>query len=178
MYNSFGCISAIRCSNAYHRPHSDSVYSGSEHHQFNSPRLVKHEAGFPNPRRALSGSNQLWHVNDSPYYRELVIRIYEDIYVYATHFHWLHDSDSKLCILIPYCYNARPSAARRAYNNRVPIPRARQRARQPRFDSSMQYCIRSLISITNVQKCCKRAKVCDSLLLWHFKTIWIENICL
>ena len=73
--------------------------------------------------------------------------------------------------------NARPrSAARRAYNHRVPIPRAR--ARQPRFDSSMQYCIRSLISITNVQKCCKRAKVCASLLLWHFKTIWIENICL
>ena len=32
----------------------------------------------------------------------------------------------------------------------------------------MQYCIRSLISITNVQKCCKRAKVCASLLLWHF----------
>ena len=71
---------------------------------------------------------------------------------------------------------AAQSAARRAYNNRVPIPRAR--ARQPRFDSSMQYCIRSLISITNVQKCCKRAKVCASLLLWHFKTIWIENICL
>ena len=42
----------------------------------------------------------------------------------------------------------------------------------------MQYCIRSLISITNVQTCCKRAKVCVSLLLWHFKTIWIENICL
>ena len=71
------------------------------------------------------------------------------------------------------------SAARRAYNNRVPIPRARARQpRQPRFDSSMQYCIRSLISITNVQKCCKRANVCASLLLWHFKTIWIENICL
>ena len=54
----------------------------------------------------------------------------------------------------------------------------RARARQPRFGSSMQYCIRSLISITNVQKYCKRAKVCASLLLWHFKTIWIENICL
>ena len=61
-----------------------------------------------------------------------------------------------------------------AYNDRVP----RARARQPRFGSSMQYCIRSLISITNVQKYCKRAKVCASLLLWHFKTIWIENICL
>ena len=68
------------------------------------------------------------------------------------------------------------SAARRAYNHRVPLLRAR--ARQPRFGSSMQYCIRSLISITNVQKYCKRAKVCASLLLWHFKTIWYENICL
>ena len=69
-YNSFGCIAAIRCVNACHGPHSDSVYSGSEHRQFNSPRLVKREAGFPNPRRALIGSNQLWRVNDSPYYRE------------------------------------------------------------------------------------------------------------
>ena len=68
--NSFGCIAAIRCVNACHGPHSDSVYSGSEHRQFNSPRLVKREAGFPNRRRALIGSNQLWRVNDSPYYRE------------------------------------------------------------------------------------------------------------
>ena len=29
--NSFGCIAAIRCGNACHGPHSDSVYSGSEH---------------------------------------------------------------------------------------------------------------------------------------------------
>ena len=72
--------------------------------------------------------------------------------------------------------NARPRGASRAYNHRVPLLRAR--ARQPRFGSSMQYCIRSLISITNAQKYCKRAKVCASLLLWHFKTIWIENICL
>ena len=69
--NSFGCIAAIRCVNACHGPHSDSVYSGSKHRQFNSPRLVKREADFPNPRRALIGSNQLWRVNDSPYYREL-----------------------------------------------------------------------------------------------------------
>ena len=69
-WNSFGCIAAIRCGNACHGPHSDSLYSGSEHSQFNPPRLVKHEAGFPNPRRALIDSNQLWHVNDSPYYRE------------------------------------------------------------------------------------------------------------
>ena len=68
--NSFGCAAAIRWGNACHGPHSDSLYSGSEHSQFNSPRLVKHEAGFPNPRRALIGSNQLWRVNDSPYYRE------------------------------------------------------------------------------------------------------------
>ena len=69
--NSFGCTAAIRCDNACHGPHSDSLYSGSEHCQFNSPRLVKREAGFPNPRRALIGSNQLWRVNDSAYYREL-----------------------------------------------------------------------------------------------------------
>ena len=68
--NSFGCAAAIRWGNACHGPHSDSLYSGGEHSQFNSPRLVKHEAGFPNPRRALIGSNQLWRVNDSPYYRE------------------------------------------------------------------------------------------------------------
>ena len=68
--NSLGCAAAIRCGNACHGPYSDSLYSGSEHSQFNSPRLVKREAGFPNPRRALIGSNQLWRVNDSPYYRE------------------------------------------------------------------------------------------------------------
>ena len=70
--NSFGNIAAIRYGNACHGPHSDSVYSGSEHRQFNSPRLVKHEAGFPSPRRVFIGSNQLWRVNDSPYYRELM----------------------------------------------------------------------------------------------------------
>ena len=71
--DSFGCIAAIRCGNACHGPHSDSLYSGSEHSQFNSPRLVKREAGFPNPRRALIGSNQLWRVNDSPYYRKFCV---------------------------------------------------------------------------------------------------------
>ena len=70
--NSFGCTAAIRWGNACHGPHSDSLYSGSEHSQFNSPRLVKRGLGFPNPRRALIGSNQLWRVNDSPYYREFV----------------------------------------------------------------------------------------------------------
>ena len=68
--NSFGCITAIRCGNTCHGPHSDSVYSGSEHRQFNSQRLFKREAGFPCPKRALIGSYQLWRVNDSPYYRE------------------------------------------------------------------------------------------------------------
>ena len=68
--NGFGCTTAIRWGNACHGTHSDSLYSGSEHSQFNSPRLVKREAGFPNPRRSLIGSNQLWCVNDSPYYRE------------------------------------------------------------------------------------------------------------
>ena len=71
--NSFGCTAAIRCGYACHGPHSDSLYSGSEYSQFNSPRLVNREAGFPNPRRALIGSNQLWRVNDSPYYREFHI---------------------------------------------------------------------------------------------------------
>ena len=61
--NSFGCIAAIRCVNACHGPHSDSVYSGSEHRQFNSPRLVKRETGFPNPRRALIGSNRGMNCN-------------------------------------------------------------------------------------------------------------------
>ena len=58
--NSFGCTAAIRCGNAYHGPHSDSVYSGSKHNQFDSPRLVKRETGFPNPQGALIDSNQLW----------------------------------------------------------------------------------------------------------------------
>ena len=53
--------------NACHGPHSD---SGSEHSQFNSLRLVKREAVFPNPRRALIGWNQLWRINDSTYYCE------------------------------------------------------------------------------------------------------------
>ena len=70
--NSFGCTATIRWGNACHGPHSDSLYSGSEHSQFNSPRLVKRGLGFPNPRRALIGSNQLWRVNDSPYYREYI----------------------------------------------------------------------------------------------------------
>ena len=69
--NSFGCTTAIRCGNACRGPHTDSLNSGSEHSQFNSPRLVKREADFPNRRQALIGSNQLWRVDDSPHYREL-----------------------------------------------------------------------------------------------------------
>ena len=53
-------------------PRESRVSGYSWRSQFNSPRLVKREAGFPNPRRALIGSNQLWRVNDSPYYREYV----------------------------------------------------------------------------------------------------------
>ena len=64
------CIAAIRCGNACHGPHSDSVYSSSEHRQYNSPRLVKRDAGFPSPRQMLIASYQLWRVNDSPYYQE------------------------------------------------------------------------------------------------------------
>ena len=79
--NSFGCIAALRCGNACQGPHSYSVYSGSEQRQFNSPRLFKREAGFLNPWRALIGSNQLWRIYDSPYYREflplaLLLRIF------------------------------------------------------------------------------------------------------
>ena len=74
--SSFGCIAAIRCGNTCHGPHSDSVYSGSKHRQFNLPRLVKRKTGFPNARQALIGSNQLWRVNDSPYYRELFCKVW------------------------------------------------------------------------------------------------------
>ena len=61
-YNSFGCIAAIRCGSACHGSHNDSAYSGSKHDQFDSPRLVKRETGFLNPRRVLIGSYQLWRV--------------------------------------------------------------------------------------------------------------------
>ena len=69
--NSLDCIAAIRFGSACHGPHSDSVYSGSEYNQFDSLRLVKREAGFPNLWWVLIGSNQLWCVNDLSYYREL-----------------------------------------------------------------------------------------------------------
>ena len=39
------------------------MHLGSEHTELDSPRLVKHESGFPNPQRALIGSNQLWRAN-------------------------------------------------------------------------------------------------------------------
>ena len=55
--NSLGCTAAIRRGRACHGPQSFSVYWGSEHNQFDSLRPVKHEAGFPNPRRLLIGSN-------------------------------------------------------------------------------------------------------------------------
>ena len=45
--NSFGWTAAIRCGNACHGPHSDSLYSGSKQSQFNSPRLVKREVASP-----------------------------------------------------------------------------------------------------------------------------------
>ena len=68
---------AIIRGNACHGPHSDSLYSGSERSQFNSPRLVKRQAGFPNPRRELIGSNQLWRSSDSPYNQEFLTKIPE-----------------------------------------------------------------------------------------------------
>ena len=67
--NSFGFTAAI-CGSACHGPHSDSIYSGGSLNQFDSRKLVKLEAGLPNPWRALIGSNQLWRVNDSLYCRE------------------------------------------------------------------------------------------------------------
>ena len=66
---SFCCAAAIKCGNACHGPHNNSLYSGSKHTEFHSPRLVKNEAGYPKPGQELIGSNQLWRVNDSPYYR-------------------------------------------------------------------------------------------------------------
>ena len=66
--NSLGCIAAMRFGSACHGSHSDSVYLGSKHRQFISPRLVKREVGFPIPWRALIASNQLWRVNDLPHY--------------------------------------------------------------------------------------------------------------
>ena len=59
---SFGCAAAIRCGNACDGPCGNCVHPGSEHKEFDSPRLVKHEAGFPNPQRTLIGSNKLWRV--------------------------------------------------------------------------------------------------------------------
>ena len=85
---SLGCIAAIRCGTACHGPHRDSLYWGMEHSQFNSQRLVKREAGFPNPWWALIGSNQLWRVNDSPYYREYGIIIMAYLCHHTTEWRW------------------------------------------------------------------------------------------
>ena len=73
--NSFGCTATIRCGYACHGPHIDSVYSGSEHNQLNSPRQGKRESDFPSPRWALIDSNQLWRVNDSQYNREYELNV-------------------------------------------------------------------------------------------------------
>ena len=62
--NSLGCTAPKRHCIACNGPHGNNVYSGSEHNQFDSPRPVKREACFPNPRQVLIGSNRLWHVND------------------------------------------------------------------------------------------------------------------
>ena len=56
---SFGCTVTIICGNACHGPHNNSLYLGSKHMEFDSLRLVKREAGFPNSRRALIGSTNL-----------------------------------------------------------------------------------------------------------------------
>ena len=51
-------------------PNMDSVDSGSEPKQLDSPSLVKHAVGFPSQQRTLIGSNQLWRAIDSPYSTE------------------------------------------------------------------------------------------------------------
>ena len=62
-WNSFGFTGSRRCGSACHGPHSDSIYSGSEHNQFDAPRLVKREAGFPNSWRVLiQGSHSSWKI--------------------------------------------------------------------------------------------------------------------
>ena len=43
------------------------MYSGIHPKQLDLPWLVKHAVGFPH--QAPIGSNQLWHINDSPYYQ-------------------------------------------------------------------------------------------------------------
>ena len=106
--NSCGCIAAIGCVNACRGPHCDSVYSGSEHRQFNSPRQVKREAGFPNPRRALIGSNQLWRVNDSPYYRELPSDLYTRRQNHVTEMslcqYTAHNHAPHTCLRMTHCH--------------------------------------------------------------------------
>ena len=47
--------------------HEGCVSSLKKSNPINLPRLVKRGAGFPNPLRALIGSNQLWRDNDSRY---------------------------------------------------------------------------------------------------------------
>ena len=59
----------------YDGPHSDGIHSGSKHNQFHSPR-------------ALIGSNQLWFVNDSPYYQELEKYILDAISQGSLKMHW------------------------------------------------------------------------------------------
>ena len=67
---SFGWIGANECACSCHGPYKNNVYSGSEPKQLDSPWIVKRAADFSSPWRALIGSNQLWRVNDTPYYLE------------------------------------------------------------------------------------------------------------
>ena len=81
---------------------------GSKHNQFDSQRLVKHEAGFQNPRLALIGSNQLWRINDSPYYRELIKKLMELLFVFIVNI--LNDTWDSTLFLPPaeWTWNANP----------------------------------------------------------------------
>ena len=87
----FGCTAAIRYGSTCHGPHSESVHLGNEHKEFNWPRSVKCEAGFPNPGGLLIGPNQLWCVNDSPHCRELSI---------------FHISNKLCTCVIRFCFDA------------------------------------------------------------------------
>ena len=106
--NSFGCTAAIRCGNACHGPHGDSLYSGSEHSQFNSLRLVKRETGFPtHGGRWLTQTNydalMTHHTTENTYITlsSDSEQLHMDRYCYT---HITLSSDSEQLHMDRYCY--------------------------------------------------------------------------
>ena len=80
-------------------------------YQVDSPWIGKHTVGFSRPRRALIGSNQLWRVNDSPYYWEFMNKgqftVTTCIYVFSIGECWT----ACLCypsVVIPHCNRCLP----------------------------------------------------------------------